>query len=276
MLDALQLPFAQRALVELLLLAVLAGTLGTWIVLRSLAFVAHGAAAAAFPGVIAAHALGLAAWLGGLAAALAFALAVGRLSAHDADGPARATTTALVLVGALALGALLASDVVATPAAVDTLLFGSLLAIGPDDLRLAAATALVALLANRLLGPRWLATGLDAAAARGLGLRSTLPELALLALVALAAVATLAAVGALLATALLVVPAATARLLTRRVPSWQLATAALAAAEGMVALWLAIELNAPPGATLAVTSGAAFALTALARARRTRPAGAPA
>jgi len=260
-LESFQLPFVQRALVELLLLAVLAGTLGCWIVLRGLAFTAHGAAAAAFPGLVLADGLGFAAWLGGFGAALLLALAVGGLAMRGREG--HDATTALVLVAALALGIVLASDVFDSAASVETLLFGSLLAIGPGDVRLAAAVALVALVASRLLGGRWLASGFDAAAAPALGLRSALPDATLLVLVALAAVATLTAVGALLATALLVVPAATTRLLTRRIPRWQLATVALAAAEGTFALWLAVELNAPPGATVAVTTGTVFALVAL-------------
>ena len=89
-------------------------------------------------------------------------------------------------------------------------------------------------------------------------------------LVAFGAVATLSAVGALLATALLVVPAATTRLLSSRIPTWQLATVALAAAEGTLGIWLAVELNAPPGATIAVVAGAAFALVAIATARSRR------
>ncbi|MBS1869109.1 MAG: metal ABC transporter permease [Actinobacteria bacterium] len=265
MLEPFQLPFVQRALVELLLLAVLAGTLGCWIVLRGLAFAAHGAAAAAFPGLVLADGLGFAATLGGFGAALLFALAVGRLGARrDRDhGGGDGTLTALVLVAALATGIVLASDVFHSPASVESLLFGSLLAIGAGDVRLAAAAALVALAATWLLGTRWLATGFDPQAARALGVRSRVPDTLLLVLVALAAVAVLAAVGALLATALLVVPAATARLLSDRVGAWQLATVALAAAEGALGVWLAVELNAPPGATVAVVAGAVFALVAL-------------
>lgn len=264
MLEPFQLPFAQRALAELLLLAVLAGTLGCWVVLRGLAFTAHGAAAAAFPGLVLADGLGFAAWLGGFGAALLFALAVGGLARGGrAD---HGTPTALALVGALALGIVLASDAFGSAASVDTLLFGSLLAIAPGDVRLAAVAALAALVATRLLGGRWLTRGFDPGVAPALGLRSAVPDVALLVLVAFAAVATLTAVGALLVTALLVVPAATTRLLTHRVRSWQLATVALAAAEGTVALWLAVELNAPPGATVAVTTGVVFALVAAARA----------
>lgn len=267
MFEPFQLPFVQRALVELLLLAVLSGSLGCWIVLRGLAFPAHGAASAAFPGLVLADGLGFAAWLGGFGAALLFALAVGQLAARSGrGGSGQDVLTALVLVGALALGIVLASDVFSSAASVETLLFGSLLAIGPGDVRLAAAVALIALLASWLLGTRWLAVGFDAPSARALGIRSAAPNLVLLGLVALAAVATLTAVGALLATALLVVPAATTRLLVHRIPAWQLATVALAAAEGTVALWLAVELNAPPGATVAVVTGSVFALTALARA----------
>lgn len=265
-LEPFQLPFVQRALVELALLALLAGALGCWIVLRGLAFPAHGAATAAFPGLVLADGLGFATPLGGFGAALLFALVVSGLAARrDEAPPSHDALTALVLVGALALGIVLASDVFHTAAAVDSLLFGSLLAIGPGDVRLAAAAALLALLGTGLLGARWMARGFDPAAARALGVRSPLPEALLLALVAFGAVATLSAVGALLASALLVVPAATTRLLADRLASWQLATVALAAAEGTFGIWLAVELNAPPGATIAVVAGAVFALVALAR-----------
>jgi ABC-type Mn2+/Zn2+ transport system permease subunit len=263
MLEPFQLPFVQRALVEVLLLAVVAGGLGCWILLRGLAFTAHGAAAATFPGLVLADGLGFAGALGGFGAALLFALVVGRLAARGRSG--NDVLTALVLVGALALGTVLASDVFHSAAAVETQLFGSLLAISPADVRLAGAAAAIALLATWLLGGRWLLAGFDRDAARALRLRAGAADAALLVLVALAAVAMRSAVGALLASALLVVPAATARLLVDRVGAWQLATVALAAFEGTIGLWLAVELNAPPGATIAVVGGGAFALVALAR-----------
>jgi ABC-type Mn2+/Zn2+ transport system permease subunit len=270
MLEPFQLPFVQRALVELLVLAVVAGALGGWIVLRGLSFAAHGAAAATFPGLVLAEGLGIGATLGGLGAALLFAFAVGRLAARGGGG--HDVLTALVLAGALALGIVLASDVFHSAAGVETLLFGSLLAVGPEDVRLALGVALLALLGTWLLGGRWLLAGFDPSATRALGVPPAAADAALLALVALAAVAMLSAVGALLASALLVVPAATARLLTHRVLSWQLATVALAAAEGTAGLWLAVQANAPPGATIAVVAGVTFALVALARGlRRARP-----
>lgn len=266
-LEAFDYPFMQRALVEVLLLSVAAGTLGTWIVVRGLAFYAHGVAAAAFPGLVLADGLGFSATLGAFGVALLFALTVGQLAARTSSG--HDALTALVLVAALAVGVVLASDVFESGANVETLLFGSLLAIGPDDVRLAALVAVLALLATVVLGQRWLAVGFDPAAARALGVRSPLADLVLLGLIALAAVATLSAVGALLATALLVVPAATTRLLCKRLLPWQAATIALAAVEGVAGLWLSFETNAPPGATIAVVSGGLFALVAVGRAAAT-------
>jgi ABC-type Zn uptake system ZnuABC Zn-binding protein ZnuA/ABC-type Mn2+/Zn2+ transport system permease subunit len=267
-LDALQLPFFQRGLAEVLLLSVGAGVLGTWIVLRGLAFFAHAVGSATFPGLVLADGLGFAAAPGALGTALVVAVLVAWLTRRHPDGGDAAT--ALVLCAALALGVILASDVFGSQAGVDSLLFGSLLAIGAGDLALAAAAGAAVLAASLVLGPRWLATGFDAGAARASGARSPLPDAILLALVALTAVAVLAAVGSLLATALLVVPAATARLVTSRLRAWQLASVALAAGEGVAGLFLSFETDAPPGATIAVLSGAVFALVAVVRARGLR------
>jgi ABC-type Zn uptake system ZnuABC Zn-binding protein ZnuA/ABC-type Mn2+/Zn2+ transport system permease subunit len=274
-LEPFSLPFVQRGLVEVLALALAAGLLGTWIVLRGLAFYAHAVGTAAFPGLVLAAGLGFSALLGAFATAAVVAAVVGTLARRERG--AEDTLTALVLVGALALGVILASDVFASPAGVDQLLFGSLLLTGTDDLALAAGASAAALLATLALGPRWLAHGFDPVAARAQGLRSALPDAVLLALVALAAVAALRIAGALLATALLVVPAATTRLVVDRMGAWQLATVALVVGEGAVGLWASVELNAPPGPAIAVLAGAVFALAAAVRAlgrRRVAVAGA--
>ncbi len=273
--EVFQLPFVQRGVWEVLLLAVGAGLIGTWIVLRGLAFYAHAVGTATFPGLVLADGLGFAATLGAAGTGLLVAVGVGLLgrralrTGQDADR--YDATTALVLCGALALGVILASDVFASGANIETLLFGSLLVIDDADLVLAGVASLVVLAATVVLEPRWLAAGFDPAAARALGARSSLPDVVLLGLVGLVAVSVLSAVGALLATALLVVPAATTRLLAARLRTWQVATILLVAVEGVAGLWLSVETNAPPGATIAVLSGVVFVLAALVRAGRGRP-----
>ncbi len=219
MLDPFQLEFVQRGVLEVLLLSGAAGLLGTWIVMRGLTFYAHAVGTAAFPGLVLADGLGFSAPLGALAAALVFAFGVERLARRPRAG--YDSLTALVLVAALAGGVVLASDVFHSGGNVDSLLFGSLLLTGTRDLVLAGAASAAAIAATLTLGPRWLARGFDPAAARAMGLRSQWPDALLLVLIAFAIVASLTAIGALLATALFVVPAATVRLWTQRLPVWQ-------------------------------------------------------
>lgn len=264
MFEPFQLPFVQRGLFEILLLSIGLGLIGTWIVVRGLAFYSHALATAAFPGLVLADGLGFSAQVGALGVGALFALTVGGLGARrHAFYDSR---TALALVGALALGVILASDVFHSGSNIESLLFGSLLVLQPSDLVFAGGLTVAAVVGTLLLGRSWMATGFDPESARSLGVPTLLPELALLGLIALAAVAVLSAVGALLATALLVVPAATTRLWTRRMPSWQLATVLLVAVEGTVGLWLSVELNAPPGAATAVLAGGVFAIAAGLRA----------
>jgi ABC-type Zn uptake system ZnuABC Zn-binding protein ZnuA/ABC-type Mn2+/Zn2+ transport system permease subunit len=252
-----QLEFVQRGVLEVLLLSAAAGLLGTWIVMRGLSFYAHAVGTAAFPGLVLADGLGFSAPLGAFAAALIFAFGVERLARGQRAG--YDSLTALVLVAALAGGVVLASDVFGSGGNVDSLLFGSLLLTGTRDLVLAGLAGAAALLATFALGPRWLARGFDAGSARAMGLRSELPDAVLLVLVAFAVVSSLTAIGALLATAMFVVPAATTRLWTARLITWQLSSVALAAAQGVAGLWLSVELNTPPGPTVAVLGGSLFA-----------------
>jgi ABC-type Zn uptake system ZnuABC Zn-binding protein ZnuA/ABC-type Mn2+/Zn2+ transport system permease subunit len=240
-----------------------AGLLGSWIVLRGLAFFSHAVGTAAFPGLVLADGLGFAAPLGAFGAALAFTAGNAALSrGRDRE---RDSVVALVLVGCLAAGVILASDVFGSGANIETLLFGSLLLVDGGDIALAALAAVATVAATALLGGRWLAQGFDPDAAVDRS-QARLLDAVLLGLIALAITAALSVVGALLVSALFVVPAVTARLLTRRMRSWQLASIALVAAEGTAGLWLSVKTDAPPGATIACISGAVFAAVSLAAA----------
>jgi ABC-type Mn2+/Zn2+ transport system permease subunit len=266
--DPLSAPFMQRALLAILLLAVAGGLLGTWIVLRRLAFFAHAVGSATFPGLVVAGPWGLAPPLAALGAGLGFAALLARLTRRGATGSDAAT--GLLLTGALALGAVLASDVYRSGAGVDRLLFGTLLGLADRDLWLAGAVAVAALAATAALARTWLATGFDPAGAQALGVRARRGDWILLALLAATVVAVLPAVGALLVSTLLVVPAATARLVTASLGAMLATSVLLAAAEGFAGLLLAYHLDLPPGPAIALVGGGAFALAALASASAPR------
>ena len=160
MLESLDLPFVQRGLAEVALLSVGAGLIGTWVVLRGLAFHSHAVGTAAFPGLVLAEGLGFAAALGALGAAAVFAVLVSVLARRRSDD--RGSEVALVLVGMLALGVILASDVFESSASIETLLFGSLFLIDGGELALAGVVSALALAATIVLGHHWLAHGFDA------------------------------------------------------------------------------------------------------------------
>jgi ABC-type Mn2+/Zn2+ transport system permease subunit len=262
--DPLSAPFMQRALLAALLLSLAGGLLGAWIVLRRLAFFAHAVGSATFPGLVVAGPWGLAPPLAALGAGLGFAAMLARLTRRG--GTNADTATGLLLAGALALGSVLASDVYRSGAGVDRLLFGTLLGLSDGDLWLAAAAALAAAVASAALARTWLATGFDPAGARALGIAGARGDWLLLALLATCVVAVLPAVGALLVSTLLVVPAATARLLAGSLAALLVTSVALAASESVAGLLLAYHLDLPPGPAIALVGGGVFAVVALAQA----------
>ncbi|MDX6606408.1 MAG: hypothetical protein QOD14_948 [Solirubrobacterales bacterium] len=262
MFEPFQLPFVQRGLVEVLILSVGAGVLGTWVVLRGLAFFSHAVGTATFPGLVLAEGIGFSASLGAFGVAVAFTASVWGLARRR--GTAYDSLTALVLVGCLAGGVILASDVYHSGSNVEQLLFGSLLLVSGADIRLAILAAAAILIGNVLFGRRWLASGFDEVGGPASG--DSWLDVVLLGLIALATTAALGVIGALLVAALFVAPAATVRLFANRMLSWQIGSVLLAAAEGTAGLWLSVKTNAPPGATIATLSGAVFGLAAIARA----------
>lgn len=266
-LDLADLPFLREALLELLLLAITGGVLGTWVVLRRLAFFSHAAGSATFPGLVVADASGISPTLAGLAVALGYA---GGVQRTGRGGREHGEGTALLLVALLAIGVILASDVFESGAAVDRLLFGTILGLGGADIAVSAAVAAIATAAAVALGRTWSAVGFDPEGAEALGLPAGRADMLLLGLVAVAAVAAIPAVGALLVTAVYVLPAAAARMLTVSIRGLVACALALALAEGVVGLYLAYWLDVPPGPPVAVLG----ALVCLVASLSTRPSAA--
>jgi ABC-type Mn2+/Zn2+ transport system permease subunit len=261
--DLVDVPFLRDALLELVLLAVAGGVLGAWIVLRRLAFFSHAVGTATFPGLVAADAAHFSPRLAALAVAVAYSGGVERAGRAGRD-PGDAAT-ALGLVAALALGVVLASDVLRSGAAVDRLLFGTVLSVSGGDLAVAGMAAAGAVAATVALGRTWAAVAFDPDGARAIGVPGVAADRLLLVFVAVAAVAAIPAVGALLVTSLLVVPAAAARLVSRSVAGLIAAAVAIAVAEAAAGLYVSWWLDVPPGPALAALGAVVYAAVAIAR-----------
>jgi ABC-type Zn uptake system ZnuABC Zn-binding protein ZnuA/ABC-type Mn2+/Zn2+ transport system permease subunit len=255
--------YMQRALLELALLAVPAGALGVFVALRRLAFFTHALGVGAFPGVVVAFGIGVSAFAGGLVSALALALALALLlRRRDIDAPA---ATGLLLAGALALGSLLVSNVFGSSARVDTLLFGSLLGVRSGDLVRTALVAAAVVAAGIGLRRGFLTVAFDRENAPALGFRPERYDVALFCLLAITIVAAVDAVGTLLVSAVIVVPAATARLFAHRLGPLMAASTVLVLAESVVGLAISYHSGAPPGATVAAVAAGGFAVAYLFR-----------
>jgi ABC-type Mn2+/Zn2+ transport system permease subunit len=262
-LDLLELPVFRTALLELALLALAGGLLGAWIVLRRLAFFTHGAGTAAFPGLVAAEAAGVSPRLAALVVGLGYA---GGVERAGRDSRSSDSAAALLLVAALGIGTVLASDVFESGAAVDRLLFGTAIGLGSADLAFSALATALAVAGTAGLGRAWTATGFDPGASAALGLPIRRADGVLLGLVAVAVVASLPAVGALLVASLFVTPAAMARLFARSVNGLLAGSVLGAAALSACGLYASFWLDLPPGPAVAVLGGGAYALCAAATA----------
>jgi ABC-type Mn2+/Zn2+ transport system permease subunit len=260
LLDPWQHGFMQRAVLELTMISVLTGVLGCWIVFYELAYSAESLAHALFPGLVGATLLGLplllGAFLGLGAAALAITLAA------TVPGIGRDTAVAIVITTLFGLGVLLALAPTAPPG-IQGLLFGDPLAITRGDLATTVVLCVLALAALALLHRALLATGFDRSTARALGLRPFAVELALVALVALAILVSVQALGNLLVVAILIAPAATARLFARGLPAMMTVAVTVAVAGSIGGLYLSYYAGLAAGASIAlVFAGAYFLLFA--------------
>jgi ABC-type Mn2+/Zn2+ transport system permease subunit len=271
--DPFQYPFMQHALEEVLLLSIPAGLLGSWIVLRRLSFLTHAVGAATFPGLVLGFGLGFSPWLGAFGVAAGFAGAqtlFERRCKLDAGA-----ITGLLLATSLAAGSVLTSNVFHSSATVDGLLFGSLLGIGDADIARALALDLVCLALVLIAGRGLLATSFAPSAAASLGYRRGVYDAVLLLVLGAAVVSCSAAIGGFVVSGLLVVPAATARLLARSLRQMQVGATVLAAVESVLGLVLAFHLDVPPGAAIAVLAASVYLVVVVAipvRARLARPA----
>lgn len=233
--DLFQYHFMVNALLAGTCVAVAAGALGWFMVLRRQAFAGHTLALIAFPGAAGAALAGLPLAIGYFGACAAGALALGAVRGEQSRESA---ATGTVQAFALALGFLFVALYHGLLSDVSALLFGSFLGITDGDVVATACVALVELLALAAIGRPLLYASVDGEAARAAGVPVRLLSLAFLLLLALSVAATTHITGALLVFALLVAPAAAAQQLTLR----PLAGLALSVALALAVTWLGLAL----------------------------------
>jgi manganese/iron transport system permease protein len=260
------IPYMQRALAEVVVLGALAGAVGVLVVLRRLAFVGDALTHTVFPGIVIAHLLGRSLLAGALAFGILTAVLLTGLGGHRRVGNDAAL--AILLTSFFSLGVVLISRTRGFTADLTVFLFGRVLAVDRGDLYQTLAVAAVAAATLAVLHKELVLRAFDPEAAAAMGYRTRVLDLVLNLLIALVVVAAVEAVGTLLVIALMVVPAAAARLLTDKVAAMTALACLLGAAGGWLGLATSFEvsvdhdLRLAAGATIVVVLVGVFLLAA--------------
>jgi manganese/iron transport system permease protein len=265
-LEPLGSAFFVRALLAAAIVGVVCAVVGTYVVLKGIAFIGDAIAHAAFPGVVAAFLLSIPFYLGAAVAAVGTALAIGYVTRRARIRTD--TAIGVLFAGTFAFGVFLYSTIQGYVADLFSFLFGQLLSTSLQDLIALAILGAIVLGVVAVLWKELLYATFDPLGAAASGLRVDLLESLFLALIALTIVISLQAIGIILVVAMLVTPAATAQLLTVRFGRMMALASALAVGAAIAGLYLSYWLDVASGATIVLVQTGLF-LVVLALGPRT-------
>jgi ABC-type Mn2+/Zn2+ transport system permease subunit len=260
------LEFMQRALAASLIVGILCSVIGCFVVLRAMAFLGDALAHAILPGVAIAYLLGGNLLVGALIAAVLVAIGIGLFSRRG--GIKEDTAIGILFAAALALGVMLISTVRSYATDLTHILFGNVLGVTTGDLWVTGLLALLVLGVLLVFFKEFQLASFDPVLAHMLGKRPETLRFAMLILLALTIVVSLQTVGVGLVAAMLVTPAATAYLLTRRLAAMMVVSAIIGAAASVAGLYISYYLDVASGAAVVLAATAVFLVAYVAAPRR--------
>lgn len=266
LIQPLRYPFMIRGLLASVMVGTLCAVVGTYVVLRGMAFFGDALAHAILPGVAIAYLLDASLFLGALAMGLISAVGIGYLSRRAEVK--EDTAIGVVFAAFFALGVALLSTVQTYSVDLAHILFGNVLGVSSSDLWVTAILGALVLLIVVLLYKELMVISFDPILAATLRLPLTGLYYLLLVVIALTIVVSLQTVGVALLVAMLVTPAATAYLLTRRLWHMMVVGAVIGAASSVAGLYLSFYANIASGAAVVLVCSAFFALAFLVAPRR--------
>jgi manganese/iron transport system permease protein len=255
--------FFRLALIEAVLVGVVAGAVGVHVLLRRLPFFVVAISHATFPGVVFGSLLGVSLFVGGAVVGIAVALLIVALgSIRQID---ESSAIGIVLAGCFAVGVLVLSAQPGASRDLSAYLVGSIVTVTSADLVTTAVVGAVLLGVLVAFHKELVLGAFDPGGLTALGYRAGALDFAVLVVVTVALVVCVPAVGTLLAVALLTVPALTARQWTDRVGPMTFVAAGLGAGSAVLGLCLSAAFDIAAGGAIALAATALFALSAGAR-----------
>lgn len=266
LLEPFTYPFMLRALWASLIVGITCPILGTYVVLRGLAFFGDALAHIILPGVVVAFLLGWPLGLGALIVGVVAALLIGFISKRTEIREDAAI--GVVFAGAFALGIALLSIQRSYAVDLSHILFGNLLGVSTADLWLAGILGVLVILTIFAFYKEFLVLSFDPVLATTLRLPVTFLQNLILVLLAVVIVISIQAVGVALVLAMLVTPASAAYLLTRRLPSMMLVSASIGSVSALVGLYASYFLNVPSGPAIVLVETGVFIIVFFFNPRR--------
>ncbi|MFN0148327.1 MAG: metal ABC transporter permease [Dehalococcoidia bacterium] len=250
--------FMQRALLEVVVVGVLCGMVGSFVVLRGLAFIGDALAHAVFPGVVLSYLAGRSILIGAFAFGLITAVGVGILS--RSRRVSEDSAIGVLFAAFFALGVVLISRQAGFKKDLGSLLFGNVLGVSQQDVIVTAVVGAAVLAILLVLLKELTLVAFDSTMARAVGYPVFALDLLLLLLVTATIVVSLQAVGNILILALIVTPPATARLLTDRLGRMMALAALIGVLSGVAGLFASYHADTAAGGTIVLTATAFFLL----------------
>jgi len=259
--DPWKLEFMRRGLIAAVAVSAIAAVIGSFVILKGMAFIGDALPHASFGGIAAAFVLGSNLYLGGAIAALLTAILIGFISRR---GQIKYDTAiGILFVGAFAAGILIISRQTNYTPDLFSFVFGNVLGLSWSDVWTTVIAAAVILLLIVLFYKEILFVAYDPSMAAASGLPVAAAQYGLLALIAVTTVIGLQTVGIVLVVALLITPAATAQLLTRRLPPMMAVGAVVGALSSLVGLYIAYHADVSASAAIVLTATGFFFLAFL-------------
>jgi manganese/iron transport system permease protein len=261
LLDPLQFSFIARALMAAIIVGIVCSVLGTYVILRGMAFFGDALAHTILPGIVIAFLLGWPLAVGALIFGVLTALGIGFLT--ERGTLKEDTAIGVIFAGLFALGVALLSASGNYTIDLAHFLFGNLLGVSTADLGVITVLGSVVLLTVYLFYKEFMVISFDEVLAVTLRLPTTFLRYLLLVLIAVTIVTALQVVGIALMLAMFVTPAATASLLTRRLPSMMGVAALIGAFSGVAGVYASFYLNVASGAAVVLVATLIFLLVFL-------------
>jgi len=265
LLEPFQFSFMVRALIVSISVGIVAPVMGAYVVSRGLALMGDALSHAVLPGIVLAVLLGVSPIIGTIPMAILMAILIGYLGKRT--GLSEDTTIGILFVGLFALGLAMLSISRGLSIRLEDILLGQVLGVSPGDVASTVGLGIVALLLLFTFHKELVFATFDPVGARVAGLPTRFLDNLLLVILALVIVVALQAVGIILVLAMLIVPAAAARLLVRRFAPSMAVGALLGTVTAVVGLYLSFYVNLPSGPAMTLVAVTIFAVTVAVRRR---------